>query len=262
MLKVLEVAIGELGYLEKASNAQLDDPTANAGSANYTKYARDLDMLGVYNGPKNGFEWCDIFVDWCMIKAYGLELGQRLLCQPMGSLGAGCTYSAQYYRDNGRFYASPQPGDQIFFSRDGGKTIYHTGFVKCEDSTRVYTIEGNTSGASGVIANGGGVCLKSYPLDYAQIAGYGRPDYSIVEEDVDMNQEQFAALWKEYRKTLQDNDSGTWSQEARDWAVNNGLIVGSGTSEDGQPNYMWEDLMTREQLVTVLFRFAQLMGRA
>ena len=41
-----------------------------------------------------------------------------------------------------------------------------------------------------------------------------------------------------------------------------GLIAGSGTAPDGSPNFMWEDQLTREQLVTVLHRFAQQMGKA
>jgi peptidoglycan hydrolase-like protein with peptidoglycan-binding domain len=59
--KVLAVAVAEIGYKEKASNSQLDDKTANAGSANYTKYARDFDKKypNWYNGKKNGFAWCD-----------------------------------------------------------------------------------------------------------------------------------------------------------------------------------------------------------
>ena len=40
--RVIAAARAELGYLEKASNAQLDSRTANAGDKNYTKYARDL----------------------------------------------------------------------------------------------------------------------------------------------------------------------------------------------------------------------------
>lgn len=59
------------------------------------------------------------------------------------------------------------------------------------------------------------------------------------------------------RKELQDNDSSAWSAEAREWAVSSGLIQGSGSD-----NYMWEDLLTREQMVTLLYRFAQMMGRA
>ena len=40
--KVISIALTEVGYLEKASNDQLDDKTANAGNKNYTKYARDM----------------------------------------------------------------------------------------------------------------------------------------------------------------------------------------------------------------------------
>ena len=35
-----------------------------------------------------------------------------------------------------------------------------------------------------------------------------------------------------------------------------------GTLEDGEPNYMWQDMLTREQFVTVLYRFAKLAGLA
>ena len=40
--KLISTAEAELGYLEKKSNKDLDNKTANAGSANYTKYNRDL----------------------------------------------------------------------------------------------------------------------------------------------------------------------------------------------------------------------------
>ena len=70
--KVLSTARAELGYLEKASKAQLDSKTANAGDKNWTKYARDLDALGVYDGPKNGYAWCAVFVFWCLVQTFGL----------------------------------------------------------------------------------------------------------------------------------------------------------------------------------------------
>ena len=68
---IVTIALAEVGYREKASNAALDDKTANAGAANWTKYARDLAAAGYYNGNKNGYAWCDVFVDWCFFKAYG-----------------------------------------------------------------------------------------------------------------------------------------------------------------------------------------------
>ena len=174
--KVIDIALKEVGYLEKKTNAQLDDATANAGSNNYTKYARDLHAAGYYNGNKNGYSWCDVFVDWCFFKAFGKSVGQALQCQT-GDLGAGCIYSARYYKNKGQLHTSnPQVGDQIFFGTSESN-VTHTGLVYKVDGSKVYTIEGNTSGASGVIANGGGVCPKSYSLSYAQIYAYGRPAY-------------------------------------------------------------------------------------
>ena len=77
-----------------------------------------------------------------------------------------------------------------------------------------------------------------------------------------MDVNRFAELWREMRQELQDNDSGSYSQEARTWAVDSQLLQGSGTLADGTPNYMWEDVLTREQLVTVLYRFAKKAGLA
>lgn len=259
--KLLTTARAEEGYLEKASNSNLDDKTANAGSGNYTKYARDLDSMGVYNGKKNGFAWCDIFVDWCFIKTFGLQNAMKMTGQAMGGLGAGCTFSARYYKNMGRFVKSnPQPGDQIFFTEDGGNSFYHTGIVEKVSGGKVYTIEGNTSSTPGVVANGGCVRAKSYSLTYSQIGGYGRPNYSIIEEeDEEMNLDQFTELMNEFRKTLRDNDSSEYSKDARKWSVENGLI-GGGDAE--KFNGMWEDFMTREQFVTVLYRFAKMIGKA
>lgn len=189
--KVIQVALGEVGYLEKKSNANLDDKTANAGDKNYTKYARDLDALGFYNGKKQSVAWCDIFVDWCFVQAYGLEAALKLTNQPLGksNCGAGCKYSRNYYKNKKQLFDKPQPGDQVFFwPKDGigGSAIQHTGLVYDVDGTYVYTVEGNTSGANGVVANGGGVCKKKYKLTYERLAGFGRPDYgtAVVETPV------------------------------------------------------------------------------
>lgn len=100
--KLLATARAEIGYIEKKSNAQLDDKTANAGDKNWNKYARDLDELGrVYNGKKNGYNWCDIFADWCFIHTFGFEVGMKLLCQAEKGVGAGCTGLRQLLQANG-----------------------------------------------------------------------------------------------------------------------------------------------------------------
>lgn len=90
-----------------------------------------------------------------------------------------------------------------------------------------------------------------------------RLDAEILEtEDDDMDAAKFKEMWLEMRKELQDNDAGQWSEAARAWAISNGLINGNGSTVDGEPNCMWADVLTREQFITVLYRFAQIMGKA
>lgn len=262
---VLQVAENELGYLEKASNYLLDDKTANAGYNNWTKYARDLDELKTfYNGPKNGFDWCDMFVDWCFYKAYGRDWAQKLLNQPDKSAGAGCIFSLQYFKQINRFFTNnPKAGDQIFFGKNP-ENAYHTGLVEKVDNFYVYTIEGNTSGASGVISNGGGVCRKKYPLNASYIAGYGRPNYYLVgddgnqiyEEEEEMTQEKFNEMMNKWlEEQAKRNDVWPSSQEARNWAESNGFIQG-----DLNGNKMYKKFLTREEMILVLYRVLNSTG--
>ena len=182
--KVIEVALSCVGYLEKASNSQLDDFKANAGCGNYTKFARDLDAIpGFYNGKKQGFPWCDVAVDAWFVYAFGVDEAKKLLCQPDKSCGAGCGFSASYFKTKGQFHKTgPRPGDQIFFGNS--KSVDHTGLVYKVDNLYVYTVEGNTSPQAGVVSNGGGVFKKQYALNYNRIYGYGRPDYDNVWYEV------------------------------------------------------------------------------
>ena len=170
--EIVAVALGQIGYKEKASNKNLDDPAANAGSANWTKYARDLASAGYYNGNKNGFAWCDVFVDWCFFKAYGKDEGQRIQCQT-GPYGAGCTYSMHYYQQQGRCDKNPKVGDQIFFRYSGSNGADHTGIVVEVSSSQIVTVEGNS---------GNQVKKNTYARSNSTIIGYGHPLYD--EDDV------------------------------------------------------------------------------
>ena len=175
--KLIEVAEAEVGYLEKASNSNLDGKTNNVGNKNWTKYARDLAKIsGFYNGNKNGYDWCDVFVDWCFVQAFGVEEAKKLINH--GQYGAGCRWSSNYFRNVNRFYNTPEIGDVIFFGAKGQE--YHTGIVYNVDSNKVYTIEGNTLDGSGIIASGGGVFKKSYSITDRNITGYGRPSYDVA----------------------------------------------------------------------------------
>lgn len=170
--KVLKIAKAELGYLEKASNAQLDSKTANAGYANYTKYARDIDAIPhFYNGPKQGYPWCTTFVAWVNVQAFGVAEAKRLQNLPDDSLGAGVYYLKQYYKAAGRLGNTPKVGAQVFFGDE------HTGIVTEIVGKGFRTIEGNTSPQSGVVANGGGVYAKEYSSVKSTYT-FGYPDYT------------------------------------------------------------------------------------
>ena len=176
--KVISLSLNEVGYHEKASNYMLDDKTANSGSGNYTKYARDLDNIaGFYNGAKQGYAYCDVFVDWIFVKAFGADVGRRVIYQPLNSLGAGCTYSMGYYKANNAFSIAPKIGDQIFFGNSYEST--HTGIVVDVSNGQVITVEGNTSD---------GVYRRTYSVNDGKILGYGIPNYSLAcELDYDNN---------------------------------------------------------------------------
>lgn len=190
---VIEIALKEVGYIEKGTNNNLDSKTGNSGSGNYTKYARDLDNLSFYNGNKNGYAWCDVFVDWCFVEAFGKKRALELLCQPERSTGAGCGFSMNFYKAHNQFYIDAEKGDQIFFT--DGLSIYHTGLVYKVDSSKVYTVEGNTSDVNYVDGNGGKVCKKSYPINASYIAGYGRPKYNktTIEVDIENKEESISS---------------------------------------------------------------------
>lgn len=172
---VIQIAEGEIGYREKATNAHLTEKDANAGSGNYTKYAAYFDAMRgeveFYNGKKNGFDWCDMFVDWCECQAWGIEDGRKVLHQPERSCGAGCAWSASYYRNNGAWYSDPLPGDQIFFGPRGNES--HTGLVSEVTADKVITIEGNANNM---------VQKRSYSRSDGNITGYGRPCYALVAD--------------------------------------------------------------------------------
>lgn len=167
---VLKVAQSFAGYKEKASNANLDEPDANAGDGNYTRFARDLDAVrGFYNGPKNGAPWCDVFVDACVYYASGEDKDAtlRALCQPEYSAGAGCLYSADYYKKAGRWTQHPVEGAQVFFSYAPGE-VSHTGLVEKVNAATIVTIEGNS---------GNCVARRVYNRIDDRIYGYGLPRY-------------------------------------------------------------------------------------
>lgn len=169
--QVTELALDEVGYLEKASPADLDSKKGNPGTANYTKYGRDMHNLQPVNMDYPA-PWCATFVSWLMVRAFGLERAKHILC---GNIDDYCPTLARQFRASGRWSDTPQVGDLVFFGSVGGES--HVGYVYQISAGKIRTIEGNTSSGDGLDPSGGGVWAKSYVIGYSQIAGYGHPLY-------------------------------------------------------------------------------------
>lgn len=179
--KVINAAMGEVGYLEKSAAAYrknpdiLDEKTKGAGTDNYTKYGRDMHKIypAVMDFPA---AWCDCFVDWCFYKAYGKANAKGLLA---GNFDDYTVASAQLYKNKGLLDQTPAKGAQVFFTKNGQASgCCHTGLVYEVDKTYFYTVEGNTSGGSSVVANGGGVEKKKYSISaYKGKTLFGHPKY-------------------------------------------------------------------------------------
>ena len=168
--KLIEIAKAEIGYKEKASNSNLDSKTANAGSNNWTKYGRDLANAGYYGGSKNGYAWCDQFVDWCFYQLCDKNKtkAEFVECQT-GIYGAGCGFSMSYYDKQGRFDKTPKVGDQVFFRQAGTTSgADHTGIVVAVTDKQITTIEGNA---------GNRVQERVYNRNDSTLYGYGHPKY-------------------------------------------------------------------------------------
>lgn len=177
--KLIQIANAEVGYLEKSSNSQLDSKTANAGTANYTKYWRDI------KPEYQGQPWCACFVTWCFVNAFGKNNAQKLLKHyPY----VYCPTMANLFTLN----ANPKVGDIVIFKHNG--TFTHTGIVTSVNGDYFTTIEGNTNGGSTIIANGGGVCRKGYYNSNLPGTKFCTPDWSIVEESEDLTMSQYTEL--------------------------------------------------------------------
>ena len=130
-----------------------------------------------------------------------------------------CRASAEAYKKNGAYYKRPEVGDQVFFLYGG--EINHTGIVMGVDGDQITCGEGNFSD---------GVGFTRYSLRNAySIDGYGRPDWSVVADDIniaslffdDVDDTQFDIVHPEHRRTFMhleygDGD-GTPSPAVKAW---------------------------------------------
>ena len=234
--KILAIARSQLGIKE-------NPPNSNRVKFNTAYYGQEV--------SGSAYPWCCAFVWWVFREAgaSGLFYGGKKTASCSTLLGF---HKAQAVREN---YL---PGDIIFFNFDGKRNTQHVGICEGWDGRYITTIDGNTAPTNE--ANGGAVMRRRRPKKY--IVGAYRPTYEEDNMDQSKFNQMFRTAMAEYRNSLRDNDSSAYSEEARRYVVEKGIFSGSGTAPDGQPNFMWEDLLTREQCAQVLYNFAQKHGLA
>lgn len=175
--KIIEVAKAEIGYLEKQYKYRNNDSilyhkTNGAGADNITKYWKET------KPEWNGSAWCADWITWVFQTALGKQRATELLehypyvyCPTLG---------AKFTK-----YSNPKVGDIVLFKKNG--VFAHTGLVIAVDGDKFTTIEGNTSGASSIVDNGGGVCQKTYYNSKLIGTKFCRPVYSSTTITSDIN---------------------------------------------------------------------------
>ena len=159
---LLHVARKELGYLEKASNSQLDSKTANPGNKDFTKY-------GAWIG-NNGQPWCTAFISWCADQA---NIPTSIIPKTASVLimkNSFSDYNRYYNTSKGAVY-TPKTGDIIFMYHDG-YDLGHAGIVRSVSGNYVTIIEGNWNLQVGE---------RTLSLTNTTITGYGSPNISRIE---------------------------------------------------------------------------------
>lgn len=241
--KLVAFAKSEVGYIEKATNAELEDKKANPGNANFNKYAAILDTTNVFNGRKQGADWCAIFVVCMFYLAFGLETMRKITNIPAKSMAAGVRYLRNYFAGAGGLVSYPEPGDVIFFKTKDGSAWQHTGIVTDVKNGYVYTVEGNAGTPEGVNS-------FVYPLTNPRIGGYGRARWDLVPAEPEPDEPAEVPGAGDDQEDKTGPSVADWSAVGRGWAVDQGVFSG-----DEKGDYHWEGVVTREQLAVILYNY-------
>lgn len=172
--KVIEIEKSWIGYIEKASNARLEEKTANKGTGNYQRFSRIVDRAGLMGCQ--GQAWCGSFQFACEIEAYGLDQALKNWGMTHKSyVGYNCFSTFNSFAQRGKTSKSPKVGALVVF------TFSHIGrVIKVDEAARrFWTIEGNTS-PNTYDRNGGMVAMKSYSFNDSKIKGFCIIDYDEV----------------------------------------------------------------------------------
>lgn len=183
---VIELALSEVGYLGKKSNAKLYEKTANT-SGKYNKYAQELYEAGYYNANKNGFNYCAIFTDWLFYHLAGCK-DNAVEIKPYNIYNASCTWAKKAYQSVGRLSKAPAVGAQVFFLNKVGGEVSHTGMIVEITGDELVTVEGNINN---------NVVSRRFKLDDPILDSFGLPFYEEDEpedDDIEVSKEEIEEL--------------------------------------------------------------------
>ncbi|GAA3114212.1 hypothetical protein GCM10010466_01640 [Planomonospora alba] len=121
--KLLDVAVGQLGYRERPGQ--------------HTKFGHWYAASVVRDPQYRTAPWCDMFIAWAAERAGVEEYVGRFAWTPS---------HARWFETNGAWSAEPEPGALVFFDWRGGddiKGIDHVGIVERVEGGTIHTIEAN-----------------------------------------------------------------------------------------------------------------------
>jgi hypothetical protein len=212
---LIQRAKAEEGYVEKASAIGLDSKLANKGSANYTKYSRDIDVLGL-NGCQ-GQAWCCTHQFWLEVQEFGVDKALEHWCMTRKTyVGYNCFATYNAFKAKGRVGKAPKLGALVIF------TFSHAGRVIAIDYNRYMFAceEGNTS-SNLADRNGGQVKIKWRSFYDLTIKGFCYIDYGKEDASQKLGWVQVGNNWRYYHGSGKDvtyirNDwhkdlNGRWS---------------------------------------------------
>lgn len=166
---IIERSTNEVGYIEKASNSNLDSKEGNKGTANYTKYARDINNLGLMGCQ--GQAWCGTFQFWIEVQEFGLEQALKNWNMTKSNYcGYSCFETYDVFKSAGKVGKTPRLGAVVIFTQS------HMGRVIEINGSTFKTVEGNTS-PQRYDRNGGMVAIKEYDVSDSKIKGFCYIDY-------------------------------------------------------------------------------------
>lgn len=225
--RVIQLARSQVGVKE--------EPTNSSNVLYNTLY-----YGGKVNDPS--LHWCVVFVWWIFRE---LQASDRFFD---GEKTASCGTFLNWARMKRLVVDEPMEGALVLFDWTGDKKPDHIEIVTSFTKTTITSIGGNTGPKSD------SVMLQT--RNYNNVLTYVWP-YREEDIDEDMEQEKFNEMLRAYRADLQDNDA--WgskeSEEARQFCIDNNIMVGGDTLPDGSANYMWQDFLNREQMAIILKRF-------